>query len=276
VGDQVCAQPRSNCKARQMKQLSLKDKVALVTGGARGIGRAIAEAFAERGAQIIVADLDEQRAADLAVQIGRQSFSIRLDAGAIDTIEGAVLEAAERAGRIDILVNNAGIFDMAPLLDVTPQSFERLFQVNVEGMFFVLQAVARLMVRDGHGGCIINMASQAGRRGEAASAIYAATKAAVISLTQSAALALIKDRIRVNAIAPGVIDTEMWVRVDALYSHQFGLPLGEKKRQVGLAVPYGRMGHPCEVASAAVFLASGEAEYIVGQTLNVDGGNVLS
>jgi NAD(P)-dependent dehydrogenase (short-subunit alcohol dehydrogenase family) len=259
-----------------MKQLSLEDKVALVTGGARGIGRAIVEAFAERGAQVIVADLDEERAADLAAQIGRQSFSTRLDAGAIDTIEVALLKAAKRAGRIDILVNNAGIFDMAPLLEVTPQSFERLFKVNVEGLFFVLQAVARLMVRDGRGGCIINIASQAGRRGEAASAIYAATKAAVISLTQSAALALIKNHIRVNAIAPGVIDTEMWVRVDALYAQQFGLPLGEKKREVGLAVPYGRMGHPCEVASAAVFLASGEAEYIVGQTLNVDGGNVLS
>jgi galactitol 2-dehydrogenase len=259
-----------------MKQLSLQDKVALVTGGARGIGRAIAQAFAEKGAQIIVADLDEEGAAALAEQIGRQSFSVRLDVSAIDTIEGIVLEAAERAGRIDILVNNAAIFDMVPLLDVTPQSFERLFQVNVEGVFFVLQAVARLMVRDGRGGCIINMASQAGRRGEAASAIYAATKAAVISLTQSAALALIKDRIRVNAIAPGVIDTDMWARVDALYSRQYGLALGEKKREVGLAVPYGRMGRPCEVASAAVFLASCEAEYIVGQTLNVDGGNVLS
>ena len=260
-----------------MKQLSLKDKVAFVTGGARGIGRAIVKAFAERGAQIIVADIDEERAAGLAAQIGQQSFSVQLDAGAIGTVEGTVHKAAERAGRIDILVNNAAIFDMAPLLDITPQSFERLFQVNVEGVFFfVLQAAARLMVRDGRGGCIINMASQAGRRGEAASAIYAATKAAVISLTQSAALALIKDRIRVNAIAPGVIDTEMWDRVDALYSRQFGLPPGEKKREVGLAVRYGRMGYPYEVASAAVFLASTEAEYIVGQTLNVYGGNVLS
>jgi NAD(P)-dependent dehydrogenase (short-subunit alcohol dehydrogenase family) len=259
-----------------MKQLSLNDKVALITGGARGIGRATVEAFAERGAQIIVADIDEERGADLAVQIGRSSFFVPLDTGAIGAIESTVHEAAERAGRIDILVNNAAIFDMAPLLDVTPQSFERLFQVNVEGVFFVLQAVARLMVRDGRGGCIINLASQAGRRGEAASAIYAATKAAVISLTQSAALALIKHRIRVNAIAPGVVDTEMWDRVDALYSRQFGLPLGEKKREVGLAVPYGRMGHASEIASAAVFLASAEAEYIVGQTLNVDGGNVLS
>ena len=250
--------------------------MALVTGGARGIGRAIVEAFAERGAQVIVADIDEERAAGFAAQIGQQSFSVRLDAGAIGTIEGTVHEAAERAGRIDILVNKAAIFYMAPLLEVTPQSFEHLFQVNVKGVFFVQQAFARMMVRDGRGGCIISMASQAGRRGEAASAIYAATKAAVINLTQSTALALIKVRIRVNAIAPGVIDTEIWDRVDALYSRQFGLPPEEKKREVGLAVPYGRMGHPCEVASAAVFLASAEAEYIVGQTLNVDGGNVLS
>jgi len=131
-------------------------------------------------------------------------------------------------------------------------------------------------VRDGRGGCIINMASQAGRRGEAASAVYAASKAAVISLTQSAALALIKDRIRVNAIAPGVIDTEMWERIDALYVAQFSLQPGQKKREVGLAVPYGRMGRPRDIAGAAVFLASAAAEYIVGQTLNVDGGNILS
>jgi Zn-dependent alcohol dehydrogenase len=131
-----CPCPREGTfKATQMKQLSLKDKVALVTGGARGIGRAVVEAFADRGAQIIVADIDEERAAGLAAQIGQQSFSVRLDAGAIDTIEGAVHEA--RAGGIDILVNNAAIFDMAPLLDVTPQSFERLFQVNVQGVFFV-------------------------------------------------------------------------------------------------------------------------------------------
>jgi galactitol 2-dehydrogenase len=133
-----------------MKPPSLKDKVALVTGGARGIGRAIVEAFAERGARIIVADIDEERAADLALQIGQQSFSVRLDAGEIATIEGIVHEAAEHAGRIDILINNAAIFDMAPILDVTPQSFERLFQVNVEGVFFVQQAVARLMVRVRH------------------------------------------------------------------------------------------------------------------------------
>jgi len=164
---------------------------------------------------------------------------------------------------------------MAPLLEVTPESFERLFKINVQGPFFTLQAAARLMLKDGHGGCIINMASQAGRRGEAASTVYAASKAAVISLTRSAALALVRDRIRVNAIAPGDIDTEMWDRIDVLYARQFGLPPGEKKRQIGMSVPYGRMGYPREIADTAVFLASAESEYIVGQTINVNGGNVL-
>src|SRR5262249_42577149 len=125
---------------------------------------------------------------------------------------------------IDVLINNAGIFEMASLLEVTPGSFERLFKVNVQGVFFTLQAVARLMVKDGQGGCIINMTSQAGRRGEAASSVYAASKAAVISLTRSAALALIRERIRVNAIAPGDIDTEMWDRIDALYAVSSAFP----------------------------------------------------
>jgi NAD(P)-dependent dehydrogenase (short-subunit alcohol dehydrogenase family) len=247
-------------------------KTVLVTGGASGIGRAIVEAFAKRGTRAIVADINEERAADLAGQVGHGSFAVRLDAGDIGTIERTLQDAAERAGRIDVLINNAGIFEMAPLLEVTPGSFERLFKVNVQGVFFTLQAVARLMVKDGQGGCIINMTSQAGRRGEAASSVYAASKAAVISLTRSAALALIRDRIRVNAIAPGDIDTEMWDRIDALYARQFGLPPGEKKRQIGMSVPYGRMGYPSEIADAAVFLASAESEYIVGQTINVNGG----
>ena len=252
------------------------NKTALVTGGSGGIGRAVVEAFCRAGGRAIVADLDFKSAEDVAAAVGRGSFALRLDVSRIETLESEIGAAAERAGRIDLLVNNAAIFDMMPLLEVTPQSFDRLFAVNVRGFFFVMQAVARLMAADGRGGRIVNMASQAGRRGEAPSAIYAATKATVISLTQSAALALIGQNIRVNAVAPGVIDTAMWDRVDALHAKQFGLPLGEKKRQVGLAVPLGRMGRAEEIARAVMFLASDEADYVVGQTFNVDGGNVLS
>ena len=129
-----------------------------------------------------------------------------------------------------------------PLLEITEESYDRQFAINVKGLLFTLQAVAAQMVRQGDGGKIVNFSSQAGRRGEALVAVYCASKAAVISLTQSAGLALIKHRINVNAIAPGVIDTPMWDQVDALFANYENLPLGEKKRQVGLAVPYGRMG----------------------------------
>ncbi len=181
-----------------------------------------------------------------------------------------------RAGGIDILVNNAAVFDLAPILDITEDSFDRVFAVNVKGLLFTLQAVAAQMVGQGRGGRIINMSSQAGRRGEPLVAVYCASKAAVISLTQSAGLALIAHRINVNGIAPGVVDTPMWDEVDALFARHENRPLGEKKRLVGEGVPYGRMGRPDDLAGAAVFLASDDAEYVVAQTLNVDGGQWMS
>ncbi len=187
-----------------------------------------------------------------------------------------VASVQERFGTIDILVNNAAVFDMAPVLEVSEESFDRQFAVNVKGLFFTLQAVAAAMVEQGRGGAIINMASQAGRRGEALVSTYCATKAAVISLTQSCGLDLIRHGIRVNGIAPGVVDTPMWEEVDALFARYEGRPLGEKKRLVGEAVPMGRMGRPEDHAGAAVFLASEDSDYVVAQTLNVDGGNWMS
>ena len=139
-----------------------------------------------------------------------------------------------------------------------------------------MQAVLAQMIQAKVHGSVINLASQAGRRGEALVAHYCATKAAVISYTQSAALAMAPHRIRVNAIAPGVIDTPMWANVDALFARHQGLPIGAKKLAVGKAVPLGYMGAPEDIAGAAVFLASDESSYITAQTLNVDGGNVMS
>jgi D-sorbitol dehydrogenase (acceptor) len=179
---------------------------------------------------------------------------------------------------VQVLYNNAALFDMAPLLDSDEASFDKLFAVNVKGMFFVMQKLLARMVAQGHGRrcAVINMSSQAGRRGEALVSHYCATKAAVISYTQSAALAMAPHHIRVNAISPGVIDTPMWAHVDSLFAKYENLPLGEKKKQVGLAVPLGYMGSPADIAGAAVFLASDEASYITAQTLNVDGGAVMS
>jgi NAD(P)-dependent dehydrogenase (short-subunit alcohol dehydrogenase family) len=256
--------------------MRLENKVAVITGGARGIGRAIATRYAAEGARVVVADINGTEAETVAGEIGHGAIGVGLDVTKQASIDAMVASVVERAGRIDILVNGAGIFEMAPVLEVTRESFGKQFAVNVEGLLFTLQAVARQMVSQGEGGKIINFSSQAGRRGEALVAAYCASKAAVISLTQSAGLGLIKYGINVNSIAPGVVDTPMWDVVDAAFAKYENLPLGEKKRQVGAAVPYGRMGHAGDMVGAAVFLASQDANYIVAQTLNVDGGNWMS
>ena len=256
--------------------MRLEGKVAIITGGARGIGRAIATRYAAEGARVVIADINAAEAASVAAEIGRGAIGVGVNVTKQDSIDAMVATVVDKAGRIDILVNNAGIFEMAPILEITRESYAKQFAVNVEGLLFTLQAVARQMVAQGEGGKIVNFASQAGRRGEALVAVYCASKAAVISLTQSAALGLIRYGINVNAIAPGVVDTPMWDVVDAQFAKYENLPLGEKKRQVGAAVPYGRMGFPEDMTGAAVFLASKDADYIVAQTLNVDGGNWMS
>ncbi|WP_207282399.1 L-iditol 2-dehydrogenase [Pseudomonas sp. FW300-N2F2] len=254
----------------------LEGKSALVTGAARGIGRAFAQAYIEEGATVAIADIDLERAQATAAELGDSAYAVKMDVTDQASIDQATATVVARAGKLDILINNAALFDLAPIVDITRQSYERLFSINVAGTLFTLQAAARQMIRQGHGGRIINMASQAGRRGEALVAVYCATKAAVISLTQSAGLDLIKHRINVNAIAPGVVDGEHWDSVDALFARHENLPLGEKKRQVGQQVPYGRMGTAQDLTGMAIFLASAESEYVVAQTYNVDGGNWMS
>jgi NAD(P)-dependent dehydrogenase (short-subunit alcohol dehydrogenase family) len=256
--------------------VKLLGKVAIVTGGARGIGRAVATRYAEEGARVVIADINQAESESVAREIGHDSLGVGLNVTKQESIDSMVRDVVARAGRIDILVNNAGVFEMAPVLEITRESYAKQFAVNVEGLLFTLQAVAKQMVSQGEGGKIVNFASQAGRRGEALVAVYCASKAAVISLTQSAGLGLIKYGINVNGIAPGVVDTPMWDVVDAQFAKYENLPLGEKKRQVGLAVPYGRMGTVGDLVGAAVFLASADAGYIVAQTLNVDGGNWMS
>ena len=256
--------------------MKLKDKVAVVTGGSGGIGAAICRRYADEGARVVVADRNGDSAQRLAAEIGKGSFAVALDVASRASIDAMVEQVVATAGGIDILVNNAAVFDLAPILEITEQSYDTVFAVNVRGLLFTLQAAARQMVKQGRGGKIVNFASQAGRRGEALVGVYCASKAAVISLTQSAGLGLIEHKINVNGIAPGVVDTPMWDQVDALFARYEHRALGEKKRLVGEAVPYGRMGVPDDLTGAAVFLASADADYIVAQTLNVDGGNWMS
>lgn len=254
----------------------LDGKSALITGAARGIGRAFAEAYAREGAVVAIGDIDVERAERSAKEIGGNCYAVRLDVTKQHSIDAAIRTVEARAGGIDILVNNAALFDMAPIVEISRESYEKLFSINVAGTLFTLQAAARSMIARGKGGKIINMASQAGRRGEPLVAVYCASKAAVISLTQSAGLDLVKHRINVNAIAPGVVEGEHWEGVDALFAKYENRPLGEKKRLVGEAVPYGRMGTAQDLVGMAIFLASSESDYVVSQTYNVDGGNWMS
>ena len=256
--------------------MRLKGKVAIITGAARGIGAAFAGAYAREGATVAIGDIDMARAEHTAKAIGPAAFAIRFDVTDQSSIDSAVAEIEKRCGGIDILVNNAALFDMAPIVEITRASYDRLFSINVAGLLFTTQAVARSMIRDKRKGKIINMASQAGRRGEALVAVYCATKAAVISFTQSAGLDLIKHGINVNAIAPGVVDGEHWAGVDALFAKYENLAIGEKKKQVAAGVPFGRMGTAEDLVGMATFLASEESNYIVAQTYNVDGGQWMN
>ncbi|ASM71751.1 MULTISPECIES: L-iditol 2-dehydrogenase [Roseobacteraceae] len=254
----------------------LNGKCALITGAARGIGLAFAQAYVAEGARVAIADIDIDRARRAAADIGAAAIAVHMDVTDQASIDSAVAETTATLGQIDILINNAAIFSAAPVTEITRADFARTFDINVAGTLFTLQAVAKHMIARGGGGKIINMASQAGRRGEPLVAVYCATKAAVISLTQSAALNLIEHGINVNAIAPGVVDGEHWDGVDAFFAKYEGKAPGQKKREVGAAVPHGRMGTAADLTGMAVFLASSDADYILAQTYNVDGGQWMN
>ena len=254
----------------------LDGKTALITGAARGIGRAFTEAYVREGAKVAIADIDLTRATETAEAIGPSAIAVEMDVTRQESIETAVKTTVDALGQIDILVNNAALFTAAPIVEITREDYDRVFDINVGGVLFTTQAVARHMIDRGIRGKIINMASQAGRRGEPLVGVYCASKAAVISLTQSAGLNLIQHGINMNAIAPGVVDGEHWDGVDTFFARYENKAPGQKKREVGEAVPFGRMGRAEDLTGMAIFLATPEADYIVAQTYNVDGGNWMS
>ncbi|MBL8562283.1 MAG: L-iditol 2-dehydrogenase [Gemmobacter sp.] len=256
--------------------MRLAGKTALITGAARGIGLEFARAYIAEGARVALADINAEAAAAAASGLGPQAVAVQMNVADQASIEAGFAEAVGKLGKLDILVNNAALFTAQPIVEVTRADYDRLFAVNVAGTLFCLQAAAKQMIAQGTGGKIINMASQAGRRGESLVGVYCATKAAVISLTQSAGLNLIAHGINVNAIAPGVVEGEHWDHVDSLFAKYENRPLGEKKRIVGEAVPFGRMGTAADLTGMAIFLATPEADYICAQTFGVDGGNWMA
>ena len=223
-----------------------------------------------------IADINLEAAQAAADSLGPKAHAVALDVTRQDSIDTAFAEAIGTMGKLDILINNAALFSAAPIAEITRADHDRLFAVNVAGTLFCLQAAAHHMIDRGQGGTIINMASQAGRRGEGLVAVYCATKAAVISLNQSAGQDLIRHGINVNAIAPGVVDGEHWDGVDAFFAKYESKVPGQKKREVGAAVPFGRMGSAEDLTGMAVFLATPEAKYIVAQCFGVDGGNWMA
>lgn len=256
--------------------MRLAGKTALITGAARGIGLEFARAYIAEGAMVALADINGAAAEAAAASLGPQAIAVQMDITRQDSIDTGFATVLEKLGHLDILVNNAALFTAAPIAEISRSDYDRLFAVNVAGTLFCMQTAARHMIARGKGGKIINMASQAGRRGEGLVAVYCATKAAVISLTQSAGLNLIAHGINVNAIAPGVVDGEHWDGVDAFFAKYEGKEPGQKKREVGAAVPFGRMGTAADLTGMAIFLATPEADYIVAQCFGVDGGNWMA
>jgi acetoin reductase-like protein len=252
----------------------LEGKTALVTGAGSGIGRAIALRLARDGARVAAADLNLEGARETASQIeglGVCGVPLQVDVRDVASLQSMVDATVGQLGRIDILVACAGIVQMRRMLDITAEEWDRIFSVNTRGLFFTLQLVARQMERQG-GGVILNMASAAARGPRPMYTHYAASKAAVISITRTAAAALASSGIRVNAVCPGIVETPMWDQIDREYAAESGEAPGEHRRQRAKEIPLGRLETAEDVAGAVAFLVSDDASYITGQALNVDGG----
>jgi len=249
----------------------LKDKVAIVTGAGSGIGEGIALRFAKEGAKLVVADLDEARGMATAAKIqdlGHEATAVTTNVARVQDVDAMVQRAQARYGRVDILVNNAGIRYASAIIEMPDDEWHDTIATNLTGEFFCLRRVARAMVNQGRGGAIVNIASVAGMRGVRNRAAYCAAKAGVILLTQVAALELAPHGIRVNAIAPGLIETPLTAR----YAHAEDPDSRMMAEKIVASIPLGRWGKPDDIAAGAVYLASDEAGYVSGTTLIIDAG----
>ena len=257
-----------------MTQFSLEGKVALITGGSRGIGEATAIGFAEAGADVAISARNQSDLEEVSKKIeaaGRKSLAVAAHVGRMDQIQQLVDKVKEKFGRIDILVNNAGTSFNAPAIEISEKAWDSVMNLNLKGLFFLSQAVGRVMKEQG-GGQIINIASVAGIKVQANTPHYSISKAAVIMVTKVLAKEWADYNIRVNCIAPGPIRTKLY---DAIF-----LPLPEDQREKAMEmasqnIPLKRAGQPREIADTIIFLASGASSYITGQTISVDGGLIL-
>jgi acetoin reductase-like protein len=261
-----------------MPSYELQGQVAIVTGGGRGIGRAIALRLAREGASVAVADLDEAGASAVAWEIaagGGQALPLSVDVTRRDDADAMVRATVERFGRLSIMVNNAGIAAVAPLMETDEATWDRLMSVNAKGVLLCSQAAARQMIAQAAGGRIVNNASGAGKIAPGQDmplGAYAASKHAVVALTKQLGLELAGHRILVNCVCAGIVDTPMWELIDREVARRRGVPIGSVKERAVQGIPLGRIEQAEDVANAVAFLVSADASYITGQTLNVCGG----
>jgi 2-hydroxycyclohexanecarboxyl-CoA dehydrogenase len=245
----------------------LSERVVLVTGAARGIGRGIAAKCAAEGATVAVTDVDEVGAAAAAKEIGDAAFPVHLDVTSRQSVGQAVATVLERTGRIDVLVNNAGWDKAAPFLDSTPADWDRVLAISLLGPINVTHAVLPAMVSR-KAGSVVNIASDAGRVGSSSEAVYSAAKGGVIAFTKTIAREMARHGINANCVCPGPAATDLFEEVTA----------GNEKLREGLirAIPFRRLAEPADVANMVAFLASAEASYVTGQTVSVSGGLTMA
>ena len=256
--------------------MEIQQQVAIVTGGAKGIGGSISRALAAAGARVVCADIDEEAANNIAEELGDNCLPLTVDVGDVGSIETMLDRTIEYFGQLDTIVNNAGVTRSAYIMDLTESDWDRIHQVNARGVFFCLQGAARRMI-EGDGGRIINIASIAGRGYPGTSnAAYAASKGAVISLTNTAAHHLAKYDITVNAICPGVTRTELLEQIFTTIEESQGISKAEAEARAARPIPLQRINEPEDIAAMAVFLTSPGARNITGQAYNVDGGLITS
>lgn len=248
--------------------MRLKDQVAVITGAAAGIGKACAKRFAAEGAKVVLADVSQQRGEEAAEEIqtaGGEAIFVACDVGDKAQVDALIAKAVAAFGRLDCAIANAGIVHASNFLDLSEEDFDRVLRVNLKGVFLTGQTAARQMVSQGGGGTIINMSSVNAVMAIPAITPYVVSKGGVMQLTKVMSLALAEHGIRVNAIGPGSIHTEVFEQV---------ANDPEKMRAILSRTPLGRVGQPDEIASVALFLASSDSSYITGQTIYPDGGRL--
>ena len=251
--------------------MRLKNKVAIVTGSASGIGKAIAERFTKEGARVAIADLDLPAATKTAEQIGSTALAVQVDVGEMASVQAMVEKVRTQLGPVDILVNNAGVSYIIPFHECSEELWDKTIRVNLKGAFNCCRTVIKDMLGR-KSGVILNMSSQSGKAGNSQYTAYCASKFAIIGLTQSLAVEYAKSGIRVNALCPGVVFTPLWNNMIADYARKRDMKPEEVRPYLEGKIPMGRLCSEEDVASAAVFLASDEAAYITGQSINLAGG----